>query len=102
MFGKLAEAQKKSEEIKAKLSSILVNGEDSLHWVTISMDANKIIREVQISEICMHPENKKRLEDAIKEALSNALAAADNVSQSEMKNLLGSMLPGMGNLFGKG
>lgn len=101
MFGKLAEAQKKAEEIKNRLSAITVEGEAASGDVKIIMDANKKLKHIVIDEALLFPEKKEELQDYLTIAFEKAMENADAVSSAEMKQLMGSMMPGLGGLFGK-
>lgn len=98
MFGKLLEAKKQAEEIKSKLSGLKVTGMDGLGRVMIRMDGNKKIDAVKLDEQMLKPERKTELEECIMAAMEDAMQQADNVSQAEMKHLLGN-LPGLGSIL---
>ena len=100
MFGKLAEAQQKAEEIKQKLEAISVEGEAGK--VKVIATGNKKITDIFISDELMVVDKKKELQDLLLIAIENAMNAAENVSQSEMQALMHTMMPGgLGSLFGK-
>lgn len=101
MFGKLAEAQQKAEEIKQRLALISVEGVAEGGLVKVIATGNKNISSVHISDDLMHPERKEELEELLLVAIERAMQQAENVSAAEMKNLMGSMMPGLGGLFGK-
>ena len=44
---------------------------------------------------------KEELQDTLLLAIENAMEQAENISNSEMKSLLGNMMPGLGNMFGQ-
>lgn len=101
MFGKLAEAQKKAEEIKTRLSSITVEGQAAGGAVKAIVDGNKKVKDIVIVDALLSPERKEELQDLIVVAIENAMEQAERVSASEMQQLMGSMLPGLGGMFGK-
>ena len=100
MFGKLAEAQKKAEEIKQRLSGVSVQGQAAQGDVTITMDGNKKVKDIHIETALVLPERKEELIDYLSIAIEDAINKADMVSANEMKSLMGGM-PGLGSLFGK-
>ncbi len=100
MFGKLAEAQKKAEEMKQRLAGVTVQGQAASGDVTITMDGNKKVKDVTIETALVLPERKEELQDYLSIAIEDAINKADMVSANEMKNLMGG-LPGLGSLFGK-
>ena len=57
---------------------------------------------MSIDPSLLTPERKEELEDLMLIAIERAMQQAENISASEMKSLMGSMLPGgLGSLFGK-
>jgi DNA-binding YbaB/EbfC family protein len=100
MFGKLAEAQKKVEEIKQRLAGVTVQGQAASGDVTITMDGNKKVKNVHIETYLVLPERKFELQDYLCIAIEDAINKSEMVSANEMKNLMGG-LPGLGSLFGK-
>ncbi|MCU0423281.1 MAG: YbaB/EbfC family nucleoid-associated protein [Bacteroidia bacterium] len=101
MFGKIAEAQKKAEEIKQRLATISVTGKAANGSVTVICDGNKKVLSVQIAPELCSAEQQPQLQQFVLEATNDALQQADQVSSAEMKSLMSSMLPGLGGLFGK-
>jgi DNA-binding YbaB/EbfC family protein len=100
MFGKLAEAQKKAEEIKQRLAGVTVQGQAASGDVTITMDGNKKVKNVIIETALMLPERKADLQKYLCLAIEDAINKAEMVSANEMKSLMG-MMPGLSGLFGK-
>jgi DNA-binding YbaB/EbfC family protein len=101
MLGKLADIQRKTEEIKSRLSAITVEGEAASGDVKVIMDANKKIKDIFIAEGLLFPEKKEELQDYLVIAFEKALGNAETVSATEMKQLMSNMMPGLGGLFGK-
>jgi DNA-binding YbaB/EbfC family protein len=101
MFGKLAEAQQKAEEIKNRLALITVEGIAGNGEVKVLATGNKNITNIQIADALMGVDKKEELEDLLVVAIERAMQQAENVSAAEMKSLMGSMLPGLGGMFGK-
>lgn len=99
MFGKLAEAQQKAEEVKNRLAAITVEGIASNGLVKIVADGNRKIKDIQIGNELLTTDRKEELQDLLLIAIEHAMDQADNVSQSEMRNLMGAM--GLGGMFGK-
>lgn len=100
MFGKLAEAQKKAEEMKQRLAGVTVQGQAASGDVTITMDGNKKVKSLYIETHLVLPERKVELQDYLGIAIEDAINKADVVSANEMKNLMGG-IPGLASLFGK-
>jgi hypothetical protein len=100
MFGKLAEAQKKAEEMKQRLAGVTVQGQAASGDVTITMDGNKKVNNVHIETYLVLPERKFELQDYLCIAIEDAINKSEMVSANEMKNLMGG-LPGLASLFGQ-
>ena len=100
MFGKLAEAQQKAEEVKQKLEAISVEG--TAGNLKVIATGNKRIIDIVIADELMALDRKEELQELLLIAIENAMNAAENVSQSEMQALMSTMMPGgLGSLFGK-
>lgn len=98
MFGKLAEARKQAEALKAKLGAIRVTGADETKMIQIEVDGNKQIVGVTIDESFLRPELKPALEKAVQTAIIHAMTQADNLAQAEMRHLFGG-IPGIGDFL---
>lgn len=101
MFGKLAEAQQKAQEIKNRLELITVEGRANIDKVRVTANANKTIKNIDIDPSLLTLDKREELQDLILIAIEDALTQAENIAQSEMQHLMGSMMPGLGNLMGK-
>jgi len=82
MMGKLKEAQQKIEETKARLNTVLVDGESGNGKVKVTVTANREIRSVAISDELLN--EKDALEDYLIIALNNALEKANEINEAEM------------------
>ena len=82
MMGKLKEAQKKIEETKVRLNTVLVDGESSNGKIKVTVTANREIRSINIADDLMS--EKEALEDYLIIALNNALEKATAINESEM------------------
>jgi DNA-binding protein YbaB len=98
MFGKLGEAKQKAEEMKLKLEAITVEG--NAQGVQVIANANKKIIAINIAPELLNPANKEQIEELLMLAIEHAMNQAENISAAEMKAMMGSMMPGLGNLFG--
>jgi DNA-binding YbaB/EbfC family protein len=99
MLDKFMDAQRKADEVKQRLETIMVEGEASNGLVKVTANGNRIIKDIVIADALMTPERKEELQDLILIACEKALQQAENVSQAEMVKLMGGM--NLGNLFGK-
>ena len=82
MMKKLQEAQQKIEETKARLNTILVEGESGSGKVTVTATANREIRSISIDDSVFN--DKDELEDYLIIALNNALENANEINEREM------------------
>ena len=101
MFGKLAEAQKKAEEVKQRLANITVDGKAGDGKVVVIADGNRKLKDIIIADELLKISGKKELIGFLTQAFENAMDNAENVSRSEMQSLMSSMMPGLGGMFGK-
>lgn len=100
MFGKLAEAKQKAEEIKQRLETVTVMGEAENGAVKVIANGNRRVQDIVIDDSLLN--DKEQLQDILAVAINRAIENADKVSEAEMQALSSQLLPGLGNLFGKG
>lgn len=95
----LQQAQQKMEEIKAKLDTISVDGESPEGKVKVIVTGNKKVKGITFVDesITQDPE---MLEDYLVMATNDALEKAEKVNEAEMRSVAGSMMPGLGGMFG--
>ncbi len=98
MFGKLAEAKQKADEIKQRLETITVVGEAENGAVKVTATGNRRIVDVFIDEKLLG--DREQLQDILTVAVNRALEKADNLAETEMSALTSQLLPGLGNMFG--
>lgn len=91
MLNKLKEAQEKIEETKARLNTVLVNGESGGGKVKVTASANREIRSIAIDDSLF--EDKEALEDYVIIALNNALEQANEINEAEMAKAAKGNLP---------
>jgi len=82
MMAKLQEAQQKIEETKARLNTVLVDGESGNGKVKVTATANREIRSITISDELFN--NKDELEDFLIIAINNTLDKANEINEAEM------------------
>ena len=101
MFDKLMEAQQKAGEVKKRLDAITVSGTVEGGKITVTANANKVVKSVSIDPGFLKDADSEELEELLVTAINKAMEQADNVSQSEMAAITQSMLGGFGNMFSK-
>ncbi|GAB1449213.1 MAG: YbaB/EbfC family nucleoid-associated protein [Bacteroidia bacterium] len=99
MFGKLAEAKKMAEEMKQKLAAIEVEGVADGGKVKVRANGNKEVTAIEIAPELLKPENKEEVEELLQAAINRAVSQAEGISAAEMRSMMGTMMPGIGNLF---
>ncbi len=82
MMDKLKEAQRKIEETKTRLNTVLVEGTSGNERIKVIVTANREIRSINISDDLMN--EKEALEDYLIIALNKALEKANAINEAEM------------------
>lgn len=101
MFDKLMQAQQMAAQVKEQLAQITLTGEAGNNKVVVTVDANKNFKQIEIADELLNPERKEELCDLIGIAFEKAIANSEQASAAEMQKMMGSMMPGLGSLFGK-
>ena len=94
MFGKLAEAQKKMQEIKDRLEKITVTGEAEGKVIAEATGNNKI-KSIHINDSLFKVADREQVEDLVVVAVNRALEASEKLMQVEMAAASKDLLPGM-------
>ncbi|HKJ07006.1 MAG TPA: YbaB/EbfC family nucleoid-associated protein [Flavobacteriaceae bacterium] len=99
MMGKLQEAQKKIEETKTRLKTILIDEETANGKVKVTVTADGLVKNISIAEDLKDTEE---IEDYVVLALNNALTKANEMKERELavaaKDGMPN-IPGMDNMF---
>ena len=82
MMGKLQETQKKIEETKQRLDTVLIDEKSSDGLLSIRLTANRKIRSISIDDTLLA--DKEQLEDYLILALNKAIEKATNISEAEL------------------
>ena len=99
MFDKLMQAQQKAGEMKTRLDAITVTGSAEGGKITVTANANKVIKSVVIADELFGEGDKEQLEELLIIAINKAMEQADNVSQTEMAVMTKDMFGGLGGMF---
>ncbi|SDW71706.1 hypothetical protein SAMN05444411_10237 [Lutibacter oricola] len=81
MMGKLQDAQKKIEETKKRLDTVLIDEEAANGKIKVTVTANKQIKSISIAE---EISEKEEIEDYLIIALNKALTKANSISEHEL------------------
>ena len=82
MMGKLKDAQKKVEETKKRLNTVLINEAAANENLKITVTANSEIKSISINESLL--EDKEELEDYLILTLNKALKRARDINEHEL------------------
>ncbi|OBX23990.1 MULTISPECIES: YbaB/EbfC family nucleoid-associated protein [Bizionia] len=82
MMGKIKETQKKVEETKVRLNSVLIDEASADNKLKITITANRTIKDISIDEALL--EDKEALEDYLVLTLNKAIERASQVHETEI------------------
>lgn len=82
MMGKLQETQKKIEETKQRLDTVLVDEKSNDGLLSVTLTANRKIKAISIDDSLL--EDKEQLEDYLILTLNKAIEKATNVNDAEL------------------
>jgi len=99
MFDKIMQAQAMAGEVKKRLDSVTVTGSAEGGKITVTANANKVVRSIAIDPEFLKEADKEELEELLVIAINKAMEQADNLSQSEMAASAKEMFGNLGGLF---
>lgn len=82
MMGKLKETQKKVEETKKRLDTVLVDESSNDNKLKITLTANRVIKSIEIDDDLL--EDKEQLEDYLILTINKAIEKASKVNEVEL------------------
>ncbi|GGD97765.1 YbaB/EbfC family nucleoid-associated protein [Planktosalinus lacus] len=100
MMGKLKDTQKKVEETKKRLDTVLVDEKSNDGLLQVTLTANRKIKNIQIDERLLN--DKEQLEDYLVLTLNKAIAKATSVHEAEIAAVAKDgmpNIPGMEGMF---
>lgn len=100
MMGKLQETQKKVEETKKRLDTVLIDEQSNDGLLKVTVTANRQLKSITIADALL--EDKEQLEDYLILVLNKAITRAGDVNQTELDAVTKAdlpMIPGMEDLF---
>lgn len=95
MMGKLQEMKQKSEEVKARLETISVQGEAEQGKVVVQASASRKIQSITIATGLIEQGDKEQIEELCLLAVNRALEKAEKIAEAEMAGVAKGFLPGM-------
>lgn len=100
MMGKMQETQRKIEETKKRLDTVLIDEQSSDGLLKVTLTANSYVKSISVDDALL--EDKEQLEDYLILVINKAIAKAMNVNQTELDAVAKvdmPMIPGMEDLF---
>ena len=91
MMGKLKEAQKKVEETKERLHTVLIDETSNDEKLKVTITANRTIKSISIDDELL--QDKEMLEDYLILTLNKAIDKATNVHETEVAAVAKEGLP---------
>lgn len=91
MMGKLKETQKKVEDTKRRLDTVLIDEKSNDEKIKVTLTANRTIKSISISEDLL--KNKEELEDYLIITLNKAIEKATKVNETELAAVAKEGLP---------
>jgi DNA-binding YbaB/EbfC family protein len=82
MMGKIKEAQKKVEETKKRLDTVLIDEKSSDELLLVTLTANRQIKSISIDDELLS--DKEQLEDYLILTLNKAIEKATKVNETEL------------------
>ncbi|TYA59107.1 YbaB/EbfC family nucleoid-associated protein [Formosa maritima] len=82
MMGKLKETQKKVEETKKRLDTVLIDENSSDNKLKITLTANRTIKSISVDESLL--QDKEELEDYLILTLNKAIERATQINEAEL------------------
>ncbi|GAA0719794.1 YbaB/EbfC family nucleoid-associated protein [Aquimarina litoralis] len=82
MMGKLKETQKKVEETKKRLDTVMVDESSSDNLLKITITANREVKSISIADELLN--DKEQLEDYLILTMNKAIAKATSVNETEL------------------
>ena len=82
MMGKLKEAQKKVEETKERLHTVLIDESSNDDKLKVTITANRTIKSITIDDELL--QNKAMLEDYLIITINKAIEKATNINEAEI------------------
>ena len=82
MVGKLKEAQKKVEETKERLNTVLIDEQSSDGLLKVTITANRELKNIEVDQELL--KDKEQLEDYLILTLNKAIEKATEINETEL------------------
>jgi nucleoid-associated protein EbfC len=100
MMGKMQETQRKIEETKIRLNSVLIDEQSSNGLLKVTLTANSEVKIISVDDELL--KDKEQLEDYLILVMNKALVKAAHINQTELDAVAKvdmPMIPGMEDMF---
>ena len=100
MMGKMQETQRKIEETKKRLNTVLIDEQSADGLLSVTITANNTIKNISVADALL--EDKEQLEDYIITVVNKAIEKATRLNQTELDAVAKvdmPMIPGMEDMF---
>lgn len=100
MMGKLQETQKKIEETKKRMDTILIEEKSTDELIKTTITANRTIKNIAIADHLL--EDKEQLEDYLIVTINKAIKKATEIHEAELAAVAKQgmpNIPGLGNFM---
>ena len=91
MMGKLKETQKKVEDTKKRLDTVLIDETSNDGKLKVTLTANRTIKSIDIDDELL--QDKEQLEDYLILTLNKAIEKASKVNEAELASVAKEGLP---------
>ncbi len=92
----LYDLQKKARAIQKELKNTEIEAKSNNGWVTVVMNGEQHLVDIQIADEAMGVENRKELEKDLKNVVTQAISRAQAYAAEKMKEVAGGLgLPGL-------
>lgn len=92
----LYDLQKKARAIQKELKNTEIEAKSNDGWVTVVMNGEQHLVDIEISDEAFNAGNKKDLEKAIKNTVTQAISRAQAYAAEKMKAVAGGLgIPGL-------
>lgn len=100
MMGKMKETQRKIEETKKRLDTVLIDEQSLDGLLKVTLTANSTVKSISVADELL--QDKEQLEDYLILVMNKAITKAASVNQAELDAVAKvdmPMIPGMEDLF---
>jgi len=88
--------QKQARAIQKELKNTEIEAKSNNGWVTVVMNGEQHLTDIQIADEAMSPENKRELEKDLKNVVTQAISRAQAYAAEKMKAIAGDLnIPGL-------